>query len=126
MAQISEVMVGMNSKNWKDIAARKQAQRETLIPEAWKIDASVYEGQTNVLEVPNTCGVLSKQEIQITSNYDAVDLLAEIRLRTFSVEEVTLAFCKRAAIAQQLVRGIIFPHKTCETDQNDSPDQLLD
>jgi amidase len=55
------------------------------------------------MEVPVTCGVLSEIECDITSNYDATALLEKLRVGFWTVEQVTVAFCKRAAIAQQLV-----------------------
>ena len=60
------------------------------------------------MEVPLTCGILSETELKITSDYDATALLEKLRSGVWSVEEVTVAFCKRAAIAQQLVSPICF------------------
>jgi len=56
-----------------------------------------------VLDVPRSCGILSEREIKITEDYDAVAIIAGIKAGELSAEEVTVAFCKRAAIAQQLV-----------------------
>ena len=58
------------------------------------------------LEAAETCGILSAREIEITSRNDAVDIVKKIRSKEYSAEEVTIAFCKRAAIAQQLVNGL--------------------
>lgn len=91
------------AESWSDIGLAKRAKRDSLIPESWKIDTSLYNDHDTVLDVPVTCGVLTSREIDITSNYDAVDIVAKIRAAIFSAEEVTTAFCKRAAIAQQLV-----------------------
>jgi Asp-tRNA(Asn)/Glu-tRNA(Gln) amidotransferase A subunit family amidase len=46
--------------------------------------------------------LLDDRELQITGLYDATDLLAKLARREFSSLEVTTAFAKRAAIAQQL------------------------
>lgn len=51
--------------------------------------------------------VLSEEELKITS-YDAPELLVAIREKVFSVEAVTRAFLRRAALAQKLV-GFLFP-----------------
>jgi len=91
------------STSWQEIAAKKQAQREALIPPKWRLDASKYQSRSNLLNVPVECGILSGRQVDITSNYDAVELLAQMRDGSFSVEEVVTAFCARAAIAQQLV-----------------------
>jgi amidase len=90
--------------SWSDIGLAKRNARDRLIPNSWKIPTENYAARTNVLDVPLTCGILTDREITITSNYDAVDIVNGIKAGTFSAKEVTVAFCKRAAIAQQLVR----------------------
>jgi amidase len=89
--------------DYKAIALKKQATRLERIPRAWRIDVSKYENMHNVLDVPRTCGILNEREIKITEEYDAVAIVEGIKARELSAEEVTVAFCKRAAIAQQLV-----------------------
>lgn len=89
--------------SWSEIGLIKRQKRDSLIPESWRLDTSSYAERNNVLDIPSTCGILTEKEIDITSNYDAVDIVEKIRESTFSAEEVTVAFCKRAAIAQQLV-----------------------
>lgn len=101
---LGESMISKLPTDWQAIAARKQAKRDAAIPEDWRIDVSKYEHLHNVLHVPGSCTVLSSNEKDITSSHDAVDLLDKMKSGTFSVEEVVTAFCKRAAIAQQLVR----------------------
>ena len=65
-------------------------------------------GTNNVLDVPRNCGILSKQELEITENYDATSLTQAIISKKFSCVQVAEAFCKRAAIATQLVHILIF------------------
>jgi amidase len=89
--------------SWSEIGLIKRQKRDRLIPKSWRIDTSSYAERNNVLDVPPTCGILTEKEIDITSNFDAVDIVENIRESVFSAEEVTVAFCKRAAIAQQLV-----------------------
>ncbi|RDW78003.1 hypothetical protein BP5796_05855 [Coleophoma crateriformis] len=89
-------------ENWKDVGARKREARDKCIPDAWKLKTDHYVGRTNLLSVPSECGILTKDEIIITEDYDAVGLVDAIRAKVFSAEAVTTAFCKRAAIAQQL------------------------
>lgn len=55
------------------------------------------------MDVPTSCGVLSPEEVRITSDYDAVSLVEEVAKGRYTAEAVTVAFCKRAAIAHQLV-----------------------
>lgn len=90
-------------ETWHEIGVRKRSARDSRIPSAWKIDVEIYASRNNVLDVPLTCGILTSRELHITSDHDAVDLVDKIRSGLFSAEEVTIAFCKRAAIAQQLV-----------------------
>jgi amidase len=47
--------------------------------------------------------VLTQREIEITENYTAIELLAVLRERKISVEEVTRAFLRRAAVAHAAV-----------------------
>ncbi|KAL1609874.1 hypothetical protein SLS60_001539 [Paraconiothyrium brasiliense] len=88
-------------KTYQTIAAEKQRQRQSKIPKEWLLRES-YHGVTNLMEVPLTCGVLSEGERRITSNHDATSLLEKLRSGSWSAEQVTIAFCKRAAIAHQL------------------------
>lgn len=90
-------------KDYKTIAAEKQLQRQAKIPKEWLIPVEKYRNETNLLSIPATCGVLSEVELEITRDYDATDLLAKLKAGEYSAEQVTVAFCKRAAIAQQLV-----------------------
>ncbi|KAH9894561.1 putative fatty-acid amide hydrolase [Xylariomycetidae sp. FL2044] len=89
-------------ENYKILAAEKQAQRWARIPQEWRISLEKFESANNVMDVPISCGLLDETEIRITSDYDATALLEQLRSRVWTVEQVTVAFCKRAAIAQQL------------------------
>ena len=95
-------------KDYRSIAAEKQRQRQEKIPKEWLIDAQKYGEATNLLQVPVACGILDEVERQITSDYDATALLEKIRGGVWSAEQVTVAFCKRAAIAHQLVSFVNF------------------
>lgn len=57
-----------------------------------------------MLALPAKSGLLSPEELEITSKYDAVALSENLRSDTFSALAVATAFCKRAAIAHQAVR----------------------
>ncbi|KAG9569953.1 amidase, partial [Aureobasidium melanogenum] len=88
-------------KTYIDISRAKCEQRDRLIRNEWKISKKLALGN-NVLEVPKTCGILTDREITITEENDAVDIVDKIRQQEYTAEEVTVAFCKRAAVAQQL------------------------
>jgi amidase len=89
-------------KTYVDISRAKREQRDRLIRDEWKLSRKLTLSQ-NVLDIPNTCGILTEREITITSDNDAVDIVEKIRSQEYTAEEVTVAFCKRAAVAQQLV-----------------------
>lgn len=90
---------------YETISAEKRLQRQGKIPQQWLLQREKYQDATNLMDVPTTCGVLTNIESDITSNHDATDLLRRMADGTWSAEQVTVAFCKRAAIAQQLVRS---------------------
>lgn len=94
-----------------DVVQRKRAHREALIPEAWRIPSdvlqkfqrrplSIFEEPSHPRVVP---GILSQRELEWSSpHHDATSLLQQLRAGSVTCEELTIALCKRAAIAQQL------------------------
>ncbi|BEI90011.1 uncharacterized protein CcaverHIS019_0300810 [Cutaneotrichosporon cavernicola] len=86
------------SKTWKEVSAAKQAARTAAIPAEWKIQVPA---KANVMSIPATCGVLTPDEIKITET-PAGQLANALLSRELTSEAVVTAFCKRAAIAQQL------------------------
>lgn len=93
-------------KNYQTIAAEKKSQQWDKIPKTWRIPTATFQNATNVMDIPLTCGLLNETESRITSDYDATALLERLKAGVWSVEQVTVAFCKRAAIAQQLVSSV--------------------
>ncbi|PIL31996.1 hypothetical protein GSI_06700 [Ganoderma sinense ZZ0214-1] len=91
-----------NLIHWKDQVADKQARQKAAIPREWLI-TPVPEGKLNVMDVPETCGVLTHREIDITGVSDVAVLLNKLANAEWSAVEVTTAFYKRAIIAHQLV-----------------------
>ena len=86
---------------------KKRAAQLECIPEARLLPASdikSLKSDANVLALPAKSGLLSHEELQITSKYDVVALSEKLRSGTFSALAVATAFCKRAAIAHQAVR----------------------
>lgn len=81
---------------WRDIARRKQEERNRRIPAEWALQTS--GSGPNVRNVPRACGILTDHEINITEHYDATGLLKELAAGKFKSEHVVRAFCKRAAI----------------------------
>ncbi|KIW68847.1 acetamidase [Phialophora macrospora] len=85
---------------WEDIAADKKARIDKSIPDEWRI--GVQGQDDSVMDVPAKSGILSSEEIDIT-NSSAVDLVAKLASGQLKSVDVTLAFCKRAALAHQLL-----------------------
>ncbi|KAK9385519.1 amidase signature domain-containing protein [Lipomyces mesembrius] len=86
-------------KPWQELRDAKLAERESKIPDEWRVKFDPEP--TNLMSLAQSCGLLTSRELQITDNYDATSLLAEIAKGTYTSLEVTIAFCKRSAIAQQ-------------------------
>ena len=93
----------MNS-TWKSIAHRKQQEQLSRIPKEYLLPSEYLE-DTNVLSVPKSCGLLTSKQIEITENFDATALAKEIGDGVLTSVDVAEAFCKRAAIAHQLVHS---------------------
>lgn len=88
---------------WKAIATRKQKQRASRLPEQWLLPpANIDPKRLNVLSVPRESGILTEKELHLTESYDATGLAAELASGRLKSVDVVTAFCKRAAIAQQV------------------------
>lgn len=55
------------------------------------------------MDIPRSSGLLSERELTITEKYSVPELLAKLASGELTSLEVTTAFSKRAAIAQQVV-----------------------
>lgn len=88
---------------WEQKAASKQTSAYAKIPPEWRLPADILQqAPDNVLDIPRQCGLLTSQELGITEDHDATALRDELSAGKLSAVDVTVAFCKRAAIAQQL------------------------
>ncbi|ETN46021.1 uncharacterized protein HMPREF1541_00204 [Cyphellophora europaea CBS 101466] len=103
------------SAPWIDIARRKRAARDALIPAKWRISASLLphdppkleHGPQSVLHIPSQ--LLSPAERDITEGYTVATLLSALQRRKLSAAAVTDAFAHRAAIAHQLTNCLTEP-----------------
>lgn len=98
----------LGSRKYEEIAASKRADAFSKIPKEWRLPREITSqisktSDFSVLEIPRTCGLLSSKELEITEAYTATALRDKIASGGLSAVAVTEAFCKRAAIAQQLV-----------------------
>ncbi|KAK5050425.1 hypothetical protein LTR84_003706 [Exophiala bonariae] len=94
-------------QDWRSLVAQKRAEVAKQLPQEWRLPTEIMStisetANVSVLDVPAKCGILSAKEIDITENHDAVDLVEKMAKKELTSSEVTLAFCKRAAIAHQL------------------------
>jgi amidase len=107
-----------SAASWQTKVAEKRAQRQKAIPTEWLLPESV----TNIippipdlskfkinlidLDIPRKSGLLTQHELEITEDHDVASLLEHLSTGRLTSAEVTLAFCKRAAVAQQLVSSV--------------------
>ena len=91
-------------QKWEKIGAAKRAALAELIPPEFRIPQHLVpaESQLDVSRFAAESGWFTEQELNITSS-TAAALLEKIASKTWTSEDVTRAFCKRAAAAHQLV-----------------------
>jgi len=106
---------------WKELIDAKRKSNFEKIPKEWRLSEDLLQKvhsdrNANVLDIPKTCGILTEKEVDITETPDATTLLQKLAIRELSSYEVALAFCKRAAIAHQLLNCLteIFFDKALE------------
>ncbi|KAH8738373.1 amidase signature domain-containing protein [Ilyonectria robusta] len=101
-----------DSESWVARASEKRAECFEAIPKDWVLTPGIIESlempleehknEIMALDIPRRSGILTERELQITEDYDVSALLQKLATGAFTAAEVTLAFSKRAAIAQQL------------------------
>lgn len=102
------------SLSWEERVAQKKKERADRIPPAWRISETylndyqipLSEHKNNLIqtEAIRKSGVLTTRELEITEQYHVSGLLSALADGRLTSAEVTLAYCKRAAVSQQLVR----------------------
>jgi len=85
---------------WEKTAQDKKHRIAESVPKEWRIEAVPQDD--NVMGYAKASGILSNEELSITES-SAVDLVAKMAAGKLTSVAVTTAFCKRAALAQQLV-----------------------
>ncbi|EST07179.1 Amidase [Kalmanozyma brasiliensis GHG001] len=98
--------------SWQEVAEAKRAQREALIPDAYKVAADSLPAAStdSVVDFPRTTGILSEREIEITETDDVSVLLKKLASGHYTAVEVLEAFIKRTCIAHQLVNPLTEIH----------------
>lgn len=94
------------NESWRSKAAQKRASLRAAIPLEWRLDQASLDraAKERDLTGPYIEQYLTVEEIEIT-NQDSISIVENIRCKKWSAVQVTRAFCKVAAIAQQLVEG---------------------
>ncbi|GAA6008101.1 hypothetical protein JCM10207_007030 [Rhodosporidiobolus poonsookiae] len=96
--------------DWQSRAAAKCAAQVELLPSDWRLPRSLLDSlPLDVRDVPASCGILSSQELEITEETNAAVILDKVKTREWTSVAVATAFCKRAAIAQQLTSCLTEP-----------------
>lgn len=102
-------MSGKEKPQWEQISAAKRkallASLEVLIPDP---DILPPDSQLDVTSFPASSGWFKERELEITAASASL-ILINIKSRTWSAEEVTRAFCKRAGLAHVLVSTVRCP-----------------
>ncbi|KAL7946823.1 amidase signature domain-containing protein [Trichoderma barbatum] len=89
--------------NWINVSTEARAKLNDSIPAEWRIAQNKLppDSQLDVTSFPSECGILSQHELDITESF-AIDIVRKLAAGEWTSQEVTTAFCKRAAIAHQL------------------------
>lgn len=90
--------------HWKALAADKKQRQLKAIPKDWLVSPPP-DSTLDVTGFPETCGLLTAREIEITNTLVDV-LLEKLASGEWTSVDVTTAFYKRAIIAHQLVSQI--------------------
>ncbi|KAI9172734.1 putative amidase [Paramyrothecium foliicola] len=101
----------MSPSEFPRLIQEKLAARDAKIPLEWLLPENITrkanrDATASAFSLLDESDLLTKRERHITEEYDATALLAELTRGSLSSLEVTRAFCKRAAIAQQLVNAL--------------------
>lgn len=98
-------MSATQTPHWKPIVLAKRAAQQALIPTEWLLPESILsDPPLSSLDAIRSSGILSSDELAWTDKTDIQDLVSAIKSRHVTSLQLTTAFCKRAAIAQQLTK----------------------
>ena len=95
---------------WEAIAAKKRASTQARIPQEWTLTKDQLDKASRQRNLTGKFieKYLSDQEIKIT-RLPATVIVSHVSNGIHSALSVTKAFCKRAAIAQQMVYAFPLP-----------------
>lgn len=91
-------------QHYKEIAAIALKRREDAIPKELLLPIEALSNlPRNLTSVPKDSKHFTAEELEIVES-DAEDIILKIKEKSWSSVQVAKAFCKAAAVAQQLVR----------------------
>ncbi|RSL69394.1 Acetamidase [Fusarium sp. AF-6] len=90
----------LDTMTWETIAKDKKRRIDESIPAEWRVKVPAYDG--SMLNFPKDSGIMTLEELVITES-SATELVNKMAAGELTSVAVTTAFCKRAALAQQLV-----------------------
>ena len=100
---IQTTPIPQGGDSYEHLRASVVQELKDSIPEEYYLDESIFDNpQLDITSIPSACGILTPEELEITEKYDAVGLAQAIATRKYKAVTVSIAFCKRAAIAHQL------------------------
>lgn len=108
---------------WQQRANAAQERREQQLPDEYRIpkDKMPDDSVNNVLNFPRESGLFSDEELEITE-ISVPALLKAIEDKKWTAVQVTKAYCKRAAYAQQLLNCLsemVFDRAIAEAQELD-------
>ncbi|RJE22561.1 Amidase [Aspergillus sclerotialis] len=99
--------------SWQERVSKKQEECLKKIPQEWRVPDNLLspfrsplsENKNDFIRtnLVRKSAVLTSRELQITEEYTVRQLVSALADGRLTSAEVTLAYCKRAAVAQQLV-----------------------
>ncbi|KAJ3531288.1 hypothetical protein NM208_g8946 [Fusarium decemcellulare] len=96
------------------LVAEKKQRLSNAIPPQWRLDQRFLDdftkhgnGRLLSLDPARRSGILNNLELEITEKYSATELVHKLARGDLKAVDVVTAFCKRAAIAQQLVTSTL-------------------
>jgi len=90
--------------HWTGLVEEKKQRQLKSIPQDWLVSPPP-DSTIDVTGFPETCGLLTTREIEITNTSTDV-LLQKLASSEWTSVDVTTAFYKRAIVAHQLVSHV--------------------
>ncbi|OAL48913.1 amidase [Pyrenochaeta sp. DS3sAY3a] len=93
---------------WQPLVDKKRADLKAKIPREWTLPKDItdqvsHTARISAFDLLRASNILSDREKDITENHTAAALIQQMSSGAITSVEVTTAFCKRAAVAQQLI-----------------------